>query len=465
MSLRKRLALLVITSVLPVVAFAAADAYLNYRGNRERAAERALEVARGMSLVVDRELQSAIAGLQGLSVSQRLRAGDMPAFRRQAERFLDTQPAGASIIVAEANGQQLLNTGGTQGQPLPIHGASEVVRRVFETGKPAISDLVIIPVLERPVISVDVPVLEDGRVLYAVALNYPLDRFAEIISQQRPPPNWTVAVFDRSGTTVARFPNSERFIGQRASTSFYPHLMARNEGVMVTQTHEGVPALTAFSRSEPSGWSVGIGLPEQEFTAPLLRSLITTVLLGSAFLILGLALAFWIARGIAEPIYSLARAAPGDTGPLETGLREVDEVARQLREAVVVRRTAERAHRESEERFRLILESAKEYAIFSLDADGRITTWNTGAERILGYREGDVIGRSGDIFFTAEDRAAAEPAREMSLARSKGRAANERWHVRKDGSTFWGSGVMLPLADQKRGFLKIFSGPHAGAHP
>ena len=173
---------------------------------------------------------------------------------------------------------------------------------------------------------------------------------------------------------------------------------------------------------------------------------------------LGLGLAFWVARGIAAPIRSLARAAtdPDDPGLIETGLAEVDEVARQLRQAVVERRTAERAHRDAEERFRLILESAKEYAIFALDEDGRVTTWNTGAERILGYHETDVIGRPGEIFFTPEDRAADEPGREMSLARSQGRAANERWHLRKDGSTFWGSGVMLPLADHRRGFLKIF---------
>ena len=458
LSLRKRLALLVVISVLPVVAFAAADAYLNYRDDRARGAERTLEVARGMSLVVERELQSAIAGLQGLAVSRALRAGDLPGFREQAERFLRALPPGASIIVADADGQQLLNTARPQGQPLPTRGDPAVVRRVFETARPAVSNLFIGRVLQQPVVSVDVPVVEDGRVLYDLALNYPLERFAEIISQQRPPANWTIGVFDRAGMTVARVPNAERFIGQRASPSFYPHLIARNEGVVLTQTHEGVPALTAFSRSEPSGWSVGIGLPEREFTAPLWQSLMMTVLLGMAFLMLGLGLAFWIARGIAAPIRSLARAAtdPDDPGLIETGLAEVDEVARQLRQAIVERRTAERAHRDSEERFRLILESAKEYAIFALDEDGRVTTWNTGAERILGYHEADVIGRPGDIFFSPEDRAAGEPAREMALARSQGRAANERWHLRKDGSTFWGSGVMLPLADHRRGFLKIF---------
>ncbi|MFL5316444.1 MAG: sensor histidine kinase, partial [Microvirga sp.] len=104
LSLRKRLALLVVISVLPVVAFAAADAYLNYRDDRARGAERTLEVARGMSLVVERELQSAIAGLQGLAVSRALRGGDLPAFREQAERFLTALPPGASIIVADADG-------------------------------------------------------------------------------------------------------------------------------------------------------------------------------------------------------------------------------------------------------------------------------------------------------------------------------------------------------------------------
>ena len=111
--------------------------------------------------------------------------------------------------------------------------------------------------LQQPVVSVDVPVVEDGRVLYDLALNYPLERFAEIISQQRPPANWTIGVFDRAGTTVARVPNAERFIGQRASPSFYPHLIARNEGVIVTQTHEGVPARSPPSAapSRPAGAS------------------------------------------------------------------------------------------------------------------------------------------------------------------------------------------------------------------
>ncbi|MCO6385479.1 PAS domain S-box protein [Aliihoeflea sp. 40Bstr573] len=108
------------------------------------------------------------------------------------------------------------------------------------------------------------------------------------------------------------------------------------------------------------------------------------------------------------------------------------------------------------ERLRLILDSAIEYAIILLDRDGRVTSWNSGAQRLLGYDEQDVIGKDGSIFFTEEDRARGLPQYERALSRETGKASNERWHVRKDGSRFWGSGSILPLADGGHGgFLKI----------
>lgn len=121
---------------------------------------------------------------------------------------------------------------------------------------------------------------------------------------------------------------------------------------------------------------------------------------------------------------------------------------------VVHSRTALRA---SEQRYRAIIDSALEYAIITLDADGLITSWNPGAERLLGYPEEEAINQPGDIFFTPEDRAASAPAIEMTHAREEGRALDERWHMRKDGSTFWGSGLMLPMEGHPRDrYLKIF---------
>lgn len=113
--------------------------------------------------------------------------------------------------------------------------------------------------------------------------------------------------------------------------------------------------------------------------------------------------------------------------------------------------------REAPERLHRILDSIKDYAIITLDRDGCIASWNRGAERLLGYSEDEVLGRSGDIFFTPEDRKSGAPERERRLANMEGRATNERWHVRKDGSRFWGSGLMLPVNDGERdAYLKIF---------
>ena len=120
-------------------------------------------------------------------------------------------------------------------------------------------------------------------------------------------------------------------------------------------------------------------------------------------------------------------------------------------------RRARAALRENEARLRHILDAVKEYAIITLDGEGRVASWNRGAERLLGYAAGEVIGRPGDIFFTPEDRAMAASEQEMRLAKEHGRATSERWHLRKDGSRFWGSGVVFPIENGgEDAYLKIF---------
>jgi len=117
--------------------------------------------------------------------------------------------------------------------------------------------------------------------------------------------------------------------------------------------------------------------------------------------------------------------------------------------------TALLALRATAARYRLILESSTEFAIIAADADRRITEWNAGAQKIFQWREEEVLGRPADIIFTAEDRADGAPLRETSTADAKGRAIDDRWHVRKDGTRLWGSGMMFPLRDGARGYLKI----------
>ncbi len=119
---------------------------------------------------------------------------------------------------------------------------------------------------------------------------------------------------------------------------------------------------------------------------------------------------------------------------------------------------AEEALRESEERFRLLVENVEDHAIFMLSPEGRVVSWNTGAENIFGYREEEAIGRPSSFVFVPEDVEAGAPEWELEVALSEGRAEDERWHVRKDGSRFFASGAAELVRDgdgRLRGFVKV----------
>ena len=84
-----------------------------------------------------------------------------------------------------------------------------------------------------------------------------------------------------------------------------------------------------------------------------------------------------------------------------------------------------------DERYRQVTEQVEDYAVFTLDNEGVVTTWNEGAERVLGFREAEALGQPGAFIFTPEDRDAGAPERELETARREGRAVDERWHLRR----------------------------------
>ena len=104
---------------------------------------------------------------------------------------------------------------------------------------------------------------------------------------------------------------------------------------------------------------------------------------------------------------------------------------------------------------RLVFESATDFAIFTTDPNGIVTSWNTGAERLLGYSGEEIVGKSADVIFPPEEGGSAAAAEERRLALAHGRAEDERLQMRKDGSRFWASGLVMPLADQLQGFVKM----------
>jgi len=122
------------------------------------------------------------------------------------------------------------------------------------------------------------------------------------------------------------------------------------------------------------------------------------------------------------------------------------------------RKHAETRLRQSDEIFRLLVSSVRDYAIFLLDEDGRVATWNQGAERIKGYKADEIIGQHFSVFYPTEARESRWPDRELQMAAKEGRFTDEGLRVRKDGSTFWAYVVITALRDEQgelRGFSKV----------
>ena len=157
-----------------------------------------------------------------------------------------------------------------------------------------------------------------------------------------------------------------------------------------------------------------------------------------------------------------ARRKNGQDFPVEITLSPVEtrdgEFVLAVVRDVTRRKGAEEALRRSEELFRSLVEGVKDYAIFMLDPEGRVISWNAGAERINGYRAEEIIGRHFSCFYIPEDLARGKPEGEFKVAVARGRFEEEGWRVRKDGSRFWANVVVTPLKDeagQLRGFAKV----------
>src|SRR5262245_4576245 len=116
---------------------------------------------------------------------------------------------------------------------------------------------------------------------------------------------------------------------------------------------------------------------------------------------------------------------------------EIDDQPDKVMRDMAEQRQAQEALRESEERFRLMIEGVRDYAIFMLDPSGHIASWNSGAQLIKGYTAAEIIGRHFSIFYPPEDIRNGKPEWELQIATAEGRYEEEGWRLRKDGSRFW----------------------------
>jgi two-component sensor histidine kinase len=299
-SLPVRLALLVAGTTLPLILFATVIVFSNYEQDRRDASQRVLETVRSIRLVLDAEVQRMTGGLQVLALTDALRTGDFENFRRIALGFLDQYGKDGVVLVADREGRQLFSSFTADTARLPPRNNREIVEKVFATKSPHYSNLFTGAVKKRLIVTVEVPVLRDGDVLYDISFSPPIQIFQAVIEKQRPSQDWTISIFDGDGINFARVPNPQDTIGKRASPSLYAEMFRKPEATLQTVSLEGVPLITTFARSSLTGWTVAAGIAETSLVGPLWRNLAITSVIGGVLLLTGLAFAVRMATTIAR---------------------------------------------------------------------------------------------------------------------------------------------------------------------
>lgn len=330
---------LVVACIVPAAAGTALLILQSYEREKLKLETSTIATARALMATVDADIAGAQAALQTLAALPQA-SGDLARFYDHAVALVPSQTFN-NIVLKDLDGQQLANTLKPFGSPLPKQGLPALQKRVIETGQPAVSDLFFGPVAKRPLVIIEVPVLVDDKVVRTLAAGIFTDRLGEILNQQRIPPDWVATIVDSAGIVVARTRDPERFIGQKAPAARLAAMAREPEGSVETNTMDGVPVVSGYSRSQRSGWTVSIGVPTAILTAGLRESLLLNAAVALLPLALGILLAVGLGRRIVGDIRSVAGLAHelGARGVLAApalAITEIDELGQALVRASVL---------------------------------------------------------------------------------------------------------------------------------
>ena len=340
MTLRSRLVVLTLATLLPVAIFAVTLGALLVAGERDTFRSGAEARTLAILSALDVSLKSYISTAEALAVAPALDADDLDAFRAVAFSVLSTQQDWSTINLSLPSGQQVLNLNRPPYSALPaIPSEDSSLARVVETRRPAVGDMVMGPTTRRWDFAVRVPIIRKGTIKYILSAVINPDSLSELLAVQDLPRDWVGVMVDRNNRIVARTHNPGESVGQLASQSLRAALAESSSGWFRGSTIEGTAVYTSFRRSETTDWIFAMGIPAR--TVEQIGERTRWTLASGLLVALGLAiaLAILVGRSISGPIGSLAAAtkALGQGDPIaipeEIRVSEVRTLAAAVREA------------------------------------------------------------------------------------------------------------------------------------
>ncbi|WP_456775081.1 ATP-binding protein [Bradyrhizobium sp. USDA 4369] len=450
LSIQARLFRIILMLSVPAFIGLAVLTFGLYRHEREQISQGALATVRALVSALDRDLSGTSSAAQILAESSALASDDLAAFHVEALgslRYLH----GSAVVVADAAGQQVVNTSLPFGAPLPVRAEIVNHQKVFATGRPSVSDVFNGAVSQKPALSIDVPVFRDGKVKYTLGVALDVGRLNGLFDNQKLPAGWIASVTDSDGVIVARSQDPEQ-IGMRAPVRLAA-IESSQPSVVETHRVDGTPILVGFSRSEQSNWTVSLGVP----IADLYRKPNLVLMYGGAgvfgVLVVGLILAMYESKRIARAVQGLipealalpageAAAAPkSDVKEINDALAAIERSRQLLEQRTLERDSAKMAiaaRSLADEMFRLAVEACPN-GMLMIDPRGRISMANGEIERLFGYGREELIGQSVDILVPDRSKVKHATFQQTFASHPEGRqmgAARELSGRRKDGSEF-----------------------------
>lgn len=390
------LSILVLACLMPGALGLLVFLFNEYREERQRSTEEALQIARSLGESQDQQMRRIEALAQALARSDELMAGDMPAFERHAAPLMAALSASGHVAVYRRDGTRVNTPAGAMATASA--GEEKAVRAAFE-GKPTFaSDLFVDAGSQRPVIATYVPVVRQGHIDYVLSVALPATVTSALLVARHLPEGWLGSLLDRRCTIVGRTRAAGKFVGQKAAANLCEAIARSPSGSLQTVTRDGIDNFTVFHRSAHTGYTTVVGMPREQLVKPLQARL--AYLGATAFTLfgLGLFLARRMSRRISDSIHALTEPATalGQGKSLAipfVRVSEAAEVGEAIERAALLlqeRDAALRAKRDELQQFKFFSENANQMLLL-LDEQGSIRYANRRTAEVLGYSNTELL--------------------------------------------------------------------------
>ena len=414
MRLRSHMMLLAAGAMAPLLAVALVSGLILLKHERESVERDAVGRVRAAMTAVDEALRGAINSLDVLATSIHLKDGNTRAFHEESIRVLAGQPDWLSIGLSSTQKLQLSDAMLPFGEPIALVAAEGAQDLALQSGKPAVSDVVVDRTSGSPTVVISYPVVQDGSVRYLLTVPLRLEPFSNLLRAQQLPSDWVIALVDRTQRFIARLP--VRPPGDLASASFREAIAKAPQGFFRGVTTEGLQSFTPYVTSPVSGWVLGVAMPASLVNAGVSQLAVTLLTGLAAATLVAWVLALWMTARLAAPITAMAAASEALQRGDPVALPDTDESIREVAQLQNALRAAARAAVERES----LLEREKA-ALRSADRS---------KDEFLAMLSHELRNPLGALTTAAHVLQKAPPAEAMS-ARARGVVARQTAHMAK----------------------------------